>query len=149
MLRVKAYNNGNKTMLYSVETYRMGTGHYFAVTSDEMKRVVETSSGQLVSMVRPLSEGETRQDAIDRMMVGIEVMTGIKKENQSFISVRHHEEHACYLCKRLPLFEKYDDWRHHFVEVHTPSSIEVQGGGLTGHFDGIPTIKVPMPHPNP
>ena len=117
--RVKAYNNGGKTLLYSVETYRMSGDKYFAVTSDEIKRIV-TVSGAL-EYVRPLSEGATREDAIVNLQHGISVITGVKQEDQSFIAIRHHDTFACYYCKHFPKFDTYEEWRHHYYEVHTPS----------------------------
>jgi len=118
MLKVRAYNNDGKTLLYSVETYRISSEKYIAVTSDNLKRVLSNGTE---SWVRPLSEGDNREDASVSLKQGISVMTGVQPDNQSFIAVRHHDEYACYYCKHFPKYETYEDWRHHVVTVHTPT----------------------------
>ncbi len=118
MLKVRAYNNDGKTLLYSVETYRLSGEKYFAVTSDSIKRVLSNGAE---SWVRPLSEGDTREEAITHLKHSISVMTGVQPDNQSFIAIRHHDDYACYYCNHFPKYESYEDWRHHFVTVHTPT----------------------------
>lgn len=111
---------------YSMETYRVGNDKYVAVTSDTMKCRVYLGEGNWKeTQQRPLAQGNTRKEAVKRLVQGIEAITKIDSAEHVVINIRDHDEYACYYCMSFPKFERYEDWLSHLLQTHVPQRIDL------------------------